>query len=136
MPVARSAHQPAPSASDAPACHVLLVVQDPARHSVMERCVRKNLPGCHMDVVTSYFDAMARATRMETHLLVLDLSLDSVLVPALKRFLARAAPQALVHVFDDSQDNAPGAGTGCHRPSIVQLKQAFAALTASPVPPH
>ena len=77
-----------------------------------------------------------RVRVLETHLLVLDLSLDSVLVPALKRFLARAAPQALVHVFDDSQDDAPGAGTDCNRPSIVQLKQAFATLVALRFPSH
>lgn len=119
----------AAEAPEAP-CRVLLVVANPQRHAVLQRCVQKNLPGCVVETVDSYFDAMARATRMETHLLVLDLSLDSVLVPALKRFLARAAPRALVHVFDDSQDNAPGAGTDCNRPSIVQLKQAFAALAA------
>lgn len=112
---------------DAP-CRVLLVVDNPRRQSLLQQCVRKNLPGCVIETVDSYFDAMARATRLQTHLLVLDLSLDSVLVPALKRFLARAAPQALVHVFDDSQDSAPGAGTDCNRPSIVQLKQAFETL--------
>ncbi len=111
-------------------CRVLLVVDNPQRHALLQRCVQNNLPGCVIETVDSYFDAMARATRMETHLLVLDLSLDSVLVPALKRFLARAAPQALVYVFDDSQDSAPGAGTDCNRPSIVQLKQAFASLAA------
>jgi hypothetical protein len=131
-----SVEHPDPRGSDAPQCRVLLVVQDPARHHVMQRCVRENLPGCRIDVVTSYFDAMARASRMETHMLVLDLSMDSLLVPALKRFLARAAPQALVHVFDDSMDDAPGAGTDCQRPSIVQLKQAFVALSASPFPSH
>lgn len=113
---------------------MLLVVDNPQRHALLHRCVQRNLPGCLIETVDSYYDAMARATRLETHLLVLDLSLDSVLVPALKRFLARAAPQALVHVFDDSQDDAPGAGTDCNRPSIVQLKQAFAALAALRTP--
>jgi hypothetical protein len=111
-------------------CRVLLVVDNPQRLALLQRCVQNNLPGCVIETVDSYYDAMARATRMQAHLLVLDLSLDSVLVPALKRFLARAAPQALVHVFDDSQDSAPGAGTGCNRPSLVQLKQAFATLAA------
>lgn len=114
---------------------VLLVVANPQRLALLQRCVQNNLPGCVIETVDSYYDAMARATRMQAHLLVLDLSLDSVLVPALKRFLARAAPQALVHVFDDSQDSAPGAGTGCNRPSIVQLKQAFASLAGTNAQP-
>jgi len=107
----------------------MLVVNDPKRHAMLHRCVQNNLPGCRIDVVDSYFDAMDRVVRMETHLLVLDLSMDSVLVPALKRFLSRAAPQALIHVFDDALDTAPDAGTGCNRPSIVRLKQSFSALT-------
>lgn len=114
---------------------MLLVVDDPRRQALLKNCVHKHLPGCRVELVDSYYDAMARATRLQTDLLVLDLSLDSVLVPALKRFLARAAPQALVHVFDDSRDNAPGAGTGCNSPSILQLKQTFSALVGNPSPP-
>lgn len=115
---------------------MLLVVDDPRRQALLKGCVQKHLPGCRIELVNSYYDAMARATRMQTDLLVLDLSLDSVLVPALKRFLARAAPQALVHVFDDSRDDAPGAGSGCNVPSILQLKQTFSALVGNPSPPH
>jgi hypothetical protein len=106
----------------------LLVVSDWQRHDRMQRCVLDNLPGCRIDVANSYVDAMARATRMETHLLVLDLSLDSALVPALKRFLARVAPLSLVHVFDDSMDSAPD--TSCDRPSITRLMQAIKALVS------
>jgi len=128
----RSSLADRPNAAGSPdvPCRVLLVVDNPQRLSLLQRCVQNHLPGCVVETVDSYYDAMARATRMHAHLLVLDLSLDSVLVPALKRFLARAAPQALVHVFDDSQDSAPGAGTDCNRPSLVQLKQAFATLAA------
>lgn len=130
MPHTRLVEQHITRAScDAPR-RVLLVVQNPQRQALLYRCVQKNLPGCVIDTVDSYYEAMARATRMQTHLLVLDLSLDSVLVPALKRFLARSAPLAQVHVFDDSGDDAPDAGTGCNRPSIVQLKQAFADLSS------
>lgn len=122
--------------SVAPPCRVLLVVEDPQRQALLQGCVNKHLPGCRVDVVDSYFDAMARATRLQTDLLVLDLSLDSVLVPALKRFLARAAPRAVVHVFDDAMDGAPGAVAEGHRPSIVQLKRTFAALSTPPAQPH
>lgn len=135
MPYTRLVEQHITRAScDAPR-RVLLVVQNPQRQALLYRCVQKNLPGCVIDTVDSYYEAMARATRMQTHLLVLDLSLDSVLVPALKRFLARSAPLAQVHVFDDSGD-APDAGTGCNRPSIVQLKQTFAALTSCATDTH
>ncbi|MDP1683840.1 MAG: hypothetical protein U1E02_33370 [Hydrogenophaga sp.] len=126
---------PAAPDPDAAPCRVLLVVDDPGRQALLKGCVQKHLPGCRIEMVDSYYDAMSRATRLQTDLLVLDLSLDSVLVPALKRFLARAAPQALVHVFDDSQDSAPGAGTDCNRPSILQLKQAFASLADLRSPP-
>jgi CheY-like chemotaxis protein len=116
---------------------VLLVVDDPQRQALLKGCLQKHLPGCRIEMVHSYYDAMSRATRLQTDLLVLDLSLDSVLVPALKRFLARAAPQALVHVFDDSQDNMPGAEAGCNSPSILQLKQTFSILAGGhPALPH
>ncbi|PKO65866.1 MAG: hypothetical protein CVU22_18055 [Betaproteobacteria bacterium HGW-Betaproteobacteria-16] len=114
----------------------MLVVDDPDRHALLQRCVQNNLPGCRIDVVDSYLDAMDRATHLEAHLLVLDLSMDSVLVPAIKRFLARAAPQALIHVFDDSLDSTPGAGTDCNRPSIVRLKQSFSTLARGHLPPY
>lgn len=119
-----------------PAPRVLLVVEDPCRRQVLERCLREHLPGCRIEVVDSYFDAMARATRMQAKLLVLDLSLDSVLVPALKRFLARAAPQVHVHVFDESMDGAPRADADADRPSIAHLKLAFEALTGQSTPTH
>lgn len=136
MPHTRSADGRAEAGSAAPPPRVMLVVDDPRRHALMQRCVRNHLPGCSIVVVDSYLDAMDRATRLETHLLVLDLSMDSVLVPAIKRFLARAAPQALVHVFDDSLDSAPGAATDCNRPSIVRLKQSFHALASGHSSPH
>lgn len=136
MPHTRLVEQHGAEAFTEAPWRVLLVVQNPQRQALLYRCVQKSLPGCVVDSVDSYYDAMARATRMQTHLLVLDLSLDSVLVPALKRFLARAAPRAQVHVFDDSGDDAPDAGTGCNRPSIVQLKQSFAALSSRPGATH
>lgn len=89
-----------------------------------------------MDVVDSHFDAVSRVTRMQPHLLVLDLSMDSVLVPALKRLLARASPQSLIHVFDDSMDDASGAGADCNRRSIVQLRQVLVDLADSSFQPH
>lgn len=129
VPLSWSVQSPAAKEPSASPTRVLLVVDDPKRQALLQTCVQRHLPGCRIEMVNSYYDAMARATRMQTDLLVLDLSLDSVLVPALKRFLARAAPQAQVHVYDDSVDDAPGAGTDCNRPSIVQLKQTFAALS-------
>ena len=63
---------------------------------------------------------------MPAHLMVLDLTLDNVLVPALKQYLSRSAPQVALHVFDDSRDpvNSPDS---CP-PSVLRLQadlQAF-----------
>ena len=134
MPHTWSVERHADIKDDAQPCRILLVVSDRQRHEQMQRCARDHLPGCRINVSGSYVDAMARATRMETHLLVLDLSLDSVLVPALKRFMARLAPLSLVHVFDDSMDSAPG--TGCDRPSIARLKHVVKAMASRRPPSH
>ncbi|MDR7152815.1 DNA-binding NarL/FixJ family response regulator [Hydrogenophaga palleronii] len=131
-----SVHRHAAAVPGEADCQVLLVVEHPQRLDLMRRCVRELLPGCHVAVVDSHFDAVSRVTRMQTHLLVLDLSMDSVLVPALKRLLARASPQSLIHVFDDSMDGASGSGTDCNRPSIVQLRQALVDLADSSFQPH
>lgn|GEM_PF-5281594 len=134
MPHTLSVERHADIKDGAEPCRILLVVSDRQRHDQMQRCVLDHLPGCRIDVAGSYFDAMAHATRMETHLLVLDLSLDSALVPAIKRFMARVAPLSLVHVFDDSMDSAPG--TGCDRPSIARLKQVVEAMASRRPPSH
>lgn len=134
MPHTTSAKRQTGAGSSASPPRVMLVVNDPKRHALLHRCVQNNLPGCRIDVVESYFDAMDHSIRMDAHLLVLDLSMDRVLVPALKRFLARAAPQTLIHVFDDSLDNALTAGIDCNRPSVVRLKQSFSALTSGHIP--
>lgn len=121
-----------------PALRVLLVVDDPRRRQLLQSCLEEHLSGCTLEVVDSYFDAMTRATRMQTHLLILDLSLDSLLVPALKRFLARSAPQVHVYVFDESVDSAAPlvAASDARRPSIVRLKQACDSLMSEPDPSH
>lgn len=138
MPQARLTQHPAEARRITPALRVLLVVDDPQRRQLLQSCLEENLPGCSLEVVDSYFDAMTRATRMQARLLILDLSLDSVLVPALKRFLARAAPQVQVHVFDESLDGAARLEALSHadRPSIVRLKQACDVLTSDPTPSH
>jgi len=133
MPHTTSAEGQAGAGSSASPPRVMLVVNDPRRHALLHQCVQNNLPGCRIDVVDSYFDAMDLVIRTETHLLVLDLSMDSVLVPALKRFLARAAPRARIHVFDDSLDSA-SATSDCNRPSVVRLKHSFFALASGHIP--
>jgi hypothetical protein len=86
----------------------------------MRACIDRQAPGCQIDMVDSCFDAMARAGRMPAHLMVLDLALDNVLVPALKQYLSRAAPQVALHVFDDSRD--PVGSSGSCPPSVVRLQ--------------
>ena len=63
----------------------------------------------------------------------LDLSLDSVLVPALLRYLADTAPQAQVHVFDDSRDPLDENGQPALRddsPSMALLRASLLAFAA------
>lgn len=84
---------------------MLVVAGSAHRREALRRCVLQQAPGSRIEVAESYFDAMAHATRLPAHLMVLDLALDSVLMPALRRFLQSAAPQVRVHVFDDSIDD-------------------------------
>jgi hypothetical protein len=83
---------------------VLVVAGSGRRRDALSRCVRRQAPDSRIEVADSYFDAMACAMRLPAHLLILDLSLDSVLMPALSRFLEASAPQVQVHVFDDALD--------------------------------
>jgi hypothetical protein len=99
----RDSTSPQPDSNDVHPL-VLVVASSGHRREVLTRCVRRQVPGCRIEVEASYFDAMTRALRLPAHLLILDLSLDSVLMPALRRFLEASAPQAQVHVFDDAID--------------------------------
>ncbi|MGE0349431.1 hypothetical protein [Hydrogenophaga sp.] len=83
---------------------VLLVARSGPRRDALRRCVRECAPDCRIAHADTYLEAMEQATHMPVHLLILDLALDSVLVPAFERFLAHAAPQARLHVFDDTND--------------------------------
>lgn len=110
----------APARPRAEPAHVVLVTGGRSRHDLMRACIDGQAPGCRIEVIDSCFDAMARAGRMPAHLMVLDLTLDSLLVPALKQFLTRSAPQVALHVFDDSQDPTNPAD-GC-RHSVTRLQ--------------
>jgi hypothetical protein len=83
---------------------VLVVASSGHRRDALSRCVRRQMPDSRIEAADSYFHAMALAMRLPAHLLILDLSLDSVLMPALSRFLEASAPQVQVHVFDDAAD--------------------------------
>ncbi len=105
---------------------MVLVTADASRRAWLRACVDRQAPDCQIEVVDTCFDAMARATRMSAHLMVLDLTLDHVLVPALKQFLSRSAPHVTLHVFDDSKDVVAQSGR-CAR-SVERLQadlQAF-----------
>lgn len=124
---------------------VLLVASSGRRRDALRRCVWARLPGCRIEMADSYFDAMAQVAHLPAHLLILDLSLDSVLVPALQRYLANAAPQAQVHVFDDSVDPLDENGQPALRddsPSMALLRASLLAFAGGrPVaraqrPPH
>lgn len=110
---------------------VLLVAGSGRRRDALRRCVWARLPGCRIEMADSYFDAMAQASHLPEHLLILDLSLDSVLVPALLRYLADAAPQAQVHVFDDSRDPLGENGQPALRddsPAMALLRESLLAF--------
>ena len=105
---------------------VLLVTAGGSRRSLLRACIDRQAPACQIEVVDSCFDAMARAARKSAHLMVLDLALDHVLIPALKQFLSRSAPHVTLHIFDDSKDVA--AQPGRCAPSVERLQadlQAF-----------
>lgn len=106
---------------------VLVVAGSGSRREALSRCVRRQAPGSRIEVAGSYFDAMAHAMRLPAHLLILDLSLDSVLMPALSRFLEASAPQVQVHVFDDALDPVDETG----QPALQDDSPAMALLQAS-----
>lgn len=109
---------------------VLVVASNGRRREVLTRCVRRQAPGCRIEVAASYFDAMTRAMRLPAHLLILDLSLDSVLMPALRRFLETSAPQVQVHVFDDAIDPVDETGQPSLQddgPAMTLLQQSLQA---------
>lgn len=91
------------------------------------------MPDSRIEVADSYFDAMAHAMRLPAHLLILDLSLDSVLMPALSRFLEASAPQVQVHVFDDAVDPADASDQPALRedsPAMTLLQTSLQAYTS------
>jgi hypothetical protein len=112
---------------------VLVVASSGRRRDVLSRCVQRQAPGSRIEVADSYFDAMARAMRLPAHLLILDLSLDSVLMPALSRFLAASAPQVEVYVFDDAVDPVDASGQPALRedgPAMTLLQTSLRAYTS------
>jgi hypothetical protein len=86
---------------------VVLVVNDPIRRGRMLDVIRDTAPQCQVEVVSDVLDGMARSTSMPTHLLVLDASVDRLVMAALVRYLARTAPGATVHVYDSLVGRTP-----------------------------
>lgn len=111
---------------------VLVVASSGHRREALSRCVRRQAPGSRIELADSYFDAMAQAMRLPAHLLILDLSLDSVLMPALSRFLEASAPQVQVHVFDDAVDPVDESGQPALQddgPAMTLLQTSLRAYT-------
>lgn len=107
---------------------VLVLATSAHRRDQLRDCVTQEAPDCHVQMVDSYLDAMAQAPYLPMHLLILDMSMDNLLVPAFERFLSRAAPQARLHVFDDALDppySPVHAAAGLAEPlSLVSLRSA------------
>lgn len=76
---------------------VLLVAEDPARLRALRQGVATAAPASRIECFSSCGEALLRATQLPEHFMVMDLPNTAVLGPALRRFLARSAPQATVH---------------------------------------
>ena len=76
---------------------VLLVADDPERLRALRQGVAAVAPASRIECFASCGEALLRATQLPPHFMVMDLPNTSVLAPALRRFLARSAPQATVH---------------------------------------
>lgn len=91
---------PQSDASQAGPARVVLVVNDAICRRRMLEVIQDAAPQCQVEVVSGVLDGMARSTSMPAHLLVLDASVDRLVMATLVRYLARTAPAATVHVFD------------------------------------
>ena len=59
---------------------VLVLATSVHRRDQLRDCVTQEAPHCHVLMVDSYLDAMAQAPNLPTHLLILDMSMDNLLV--------------------------------------------------------
>ncbi len=114
-----ASNQPHPGAAPAPAgsppLRVVLVADDVQRLVAWRRAIEAAGAPWRVEAFAAYGEAMLRSTRLGPHCLVLDAEAESVLGAAVRRFLARSAPQArALWVGDPSADGAPPSRTETH----------------------
>lgn len=83
---------------------VLLVANDPERLRALRVGIASAARASRIECFSSCGEALLRATQLPAHFMVMDLPNADVLVPALRRFLARSAPQATVHWIGSGHD--------------------------------
>mgnify|MGYP006199580303 FL=1 len=76
---------------------VLLVAENPLRLRALRQRIAAASPASRIECFSSCGEALLRATHLPDHFMVMDMPHTGVLAPALRRFLARSAPQATVH---------------------------------------
>jgi hypothetical protein len=91
----------------APPLRVVLVADDAGRLAAWRRAIETaDAPWC-VEGFSAYGEAMLRSTHLGPHCLVLDAEENSVLGAAVRRFLARSAPQVrALWVGDPTADGA------------------------------
>lgn len=95
--------------------HVVLVADDEPRLVAWRRAIETAGSPWRVESFVAYGEAMLRSTRLGPHCLVMDAEEDSVLGAAVRRFLARSAPQArVIWVGDPSAAGALPGRTEIH----------------------
>jgi hypothetical protein len=85
----------------------MLVVRAPERRDHMLAALAECAPTAEVEVVDQMLDALTRAMRGQSQLMVIDVSLERPLAPAMRRYLKRTAPKVRVHLYDSLGDPVP-----------------------------
>ncbi len=113
-----STHRQAPAGpalAGSPPLLVVLVADDEQRLAAWRRAIETAGTPWRVESFVAYGEAMLRSTRLGPHCLVMDAEEDSVLGAAVRRFLARSAPQArALWVGDPSAAGALPSRTETH----------------------
>lgn len=99
-------------AKTAPPLRVVLVADDAGRLAAWRCAIETADAPWRVESFSAYGEAMLRSTHLGPHCLVLDAEENSVLGAAVRRFLARSAPQVrALWVGDSAADGAPPSRT-------------------------
>lgn len=96
-----------PSLTAAEPLRAMLVVQAPERRDHMLAALAECAPTAEVEVVDQMLDALTRAMRGQSQLMVIDVALERPLAPAMRRYLKRTTPKVRVHLYDTLGDPVP-----------------------------